>query len=51
MGAQWLKDLIKQHGRDPQNLNELMWMLKNDKEPKNYVARVNKYYQKQKNFS
>jgi len=51
MGAQWLKDLIKQHGRDPKNLNELMWMLKNDKEPKNYVARVNKYYQKQKNFS
>lgn len=48
MWATGLKRLIKEHWKNPNNLNELIWILKNNQEPKNYVARVNRYYDKQK---
>lgn len=48
MWATWLKRLIREHWKNPKNLNELIGILKNNQEPKNYVARVNNYYNRQK---
>lgn len=48
MWATWLKNLIKDFWKKPKSLRELIWILKHNEEPRNYVARVNNYYNKQK---
>lgn len=48
MWATWLKNLINDFWKKPKTLKELIWILKDNHEPKNYVARVNNYYNKQK---